>query len=75
MTKDIINLIRKRNLKKKQAIKSKLEDDWLEYRRLRNRVTKKIRDAKTDFITRSVELSNGNSEHIILENIENSYAK
>ena len=41
-----------------------MEDDWNEYRRLRNQVTMKIRKAKADFITKSVEVSNGNSKQI-----------
>ena len=64
MNSDIIELIRKRNLSKKHAIKSKLDGDWREYRRLRNQVTAKIRQAKADFITKSVKLSNGNSQKI-----------
>ena len=64
MNSDIIELIRKRNLSKKHAIKSKLDGDWREYRRLRNQVTAKIRQAKADFITKSVKLSNGNSQQI-----------
>ena len=64
MNSDIIELIRKRNLSKKHAIKSKLDGDWREYRGLRNQVTAKIRRAKADFITKSVKLSNGNSQQV-----------
>ena len=61
MTEEIIVLIRFRNCQKARAIVSKNEDDWNVFRRLRNRITMKIRKAKAAFITKSVVESTGNS--------------
>ena len=64
MTSEILDFIRERNFQKKKAIKYKKDDDWTEYKCLRNQVTKKIRKAKADFIVKSVEVSKGNSKQI-----------
>ena len=55
ITESIIQLIRNRDKQKKRAKKSKLADDWKQYRVLRNRVTSQIRVAKREYISASVK--------------------
>ena len=61
MKKHILDSIRKRDKLKNIARKSKLECDWVQYKKMRNSVTSLIRKAKRNYITESILQNKGNS--------------
>ena len=61
---DVLLLIRQRNDQKKKAKQTGDSEDWKRYRELRNKVTACIRQAKKNYITRSINETNGKSGDI-----------
>jgi len=53
VTYDIVALMHRRDYVHKLAVRSKNNEDWEEYKRLRNLVTQRIRDAKRNYFHQS----------------------
>ena len=64
ITNDILILIRQRNVQKKKAKQSGLFEDWKHYKHLRNKVTACIRREKKNYVTNTINRSNGQSADI-----------
>ena len=53
VTYDIVALMHRRDYVHKQAVRSKSNEHWEEYKRLRNLVTQRIKDAKKNYFHHS----------------------
>ena len=64
MNKDILDSMRKRDRYKRIAKRSRLDNDWLSYKKMRNNVNSMIRKAKRSYIGNSIVKHKGNSSEM-----------
>ena len=61
---EIMQLMRHRDLANKTAKRSGSPNDWNEYKKLRNKVTEKIRSKKSEYFKTTIEENKGNSSFL-----------